>query len=194
MRRPGRWWRRMHPRRCREAALARGGGHHLLPPGVDRVGGGTDAVADIAEHMQSDLQLFRCVPGLGTRAAVEVDQWGESPRFAANDRNHQRQAEHAGAHERLRRAPNPDPDRQGVLSRTWKYALSGQGGAMTPGPLNHYGLRPPALHRRQSKRKLESRPSRTTEEQARLIVQLGPVQASWVVRSVWSAACRIGAR
>ena len=124
----------LRPRRGGEAALPRDLAEHLVPARVDRVGGGSDAVADVAEDVQPDLEVSRRVAGLRAGPAVEVDERREPARFAADDRDHQRQAEQAGPHERFRRAPDADPDRQRVLRRARVDALPGQGGAVPARP------------------------------------------------------------
>ena len=58
------------------------------------------------------------MPGAPRRVAVEIEQRREARRLAADDGERQRQSERAGAHHRLRRAADGDPDRQLLLVGT----------------------------------------------------------------------------
>ena len=63
-----------------------------------------------------------------------------SGRFAADDRDHQWQAEFAGAHERRLRTADAEPDRQRILDRPRIHALSGQRRTKLAGPLHVFVL------------------------------------------------------
>src|SRR6202012_2384609 len=60
--------------------------------------------------------------------------------FAADDGDHEREAEHARAGEGLRRATYAEPDGKRVLQRTREDSLAGERGAMLAGPVNVVGL------------------------------------------------------
>jgi hypothetical protein len=111
-----------------------------VPARVDGVGGGLGALGDEAEHVQPHLQGLRRVPGLGAGPAVEVDERRELPRLAADDRDHQRQPEKAGADERLRRPADAHPDRQRVLQRPRVDALAVQRRTVPARPGDVLGL------------------------------------------------------
>src|SRR5678815_3636915 len=70
--------------------------------------------------------------------AVEVDEGAKPMRFAADDCDHQRKAEHASPGEGLRCSSHPDPDRQGILQWPWIHALSGEWRAVFAGPMNRF--------------------------------------------------------
>ena len=57
-------------------------------------------------------------------------------RLAPNDGDDQRQPQHAGPHERRRRSPDPDTDRQRVLHGPRIDALAGERGAIFSLPLD----------------------------------------------------------
>ena len=94
---------------------ARLGGRRRLPAGAD--------IEDDwwrVEQFAAYAAYTRSAPfgeALVVRAAIEdaVDE-----HRAADDRHHQRQPEQPGPDERLGRPSDPDPDRQGVLQRTWR--------------------------------------------------------------------------
>src|SRR6266404_4989216 len=72
-------------------------------------------VGDIAQRMNADLELIWRVSRPQPRFTVAVDQWPETVRFPADDRNHQRQPERAGANKGARGAADTEPNRQRVL-------------------------------------------------------------------------------
>ena len=74
--------------------------------------------------IDADQELVGRDAGAAARLAIELGQRRKSRRFAADDRNRQRQAEGAGARGRLRRAAGGDPDRQGLLPRARIDALA----------------------------------------------------------------------
>src|ERR1700730_17484750 len=71
-----------------------------------------------------------------TRLAVAVDEWPKAVRFAADDRDHQRQPEHAGASKRGRRASDTEPNRQRILQRARGNSLAGEWSAVLARPVN----------------------------------------------------------
>ena len=74
--------------------------------------------------VDSDLEPVGRDAGAATRLAVELRERPEPHRRPADDRNRQRQAERAGARDRLRRAARGDPDRQRLLQRSRIDALA----------------------------------------------------------------------
>ena len=72
--------------------------------------------------------------GAATGLAVEVDQRAEARRLAADDRDHERQPERAGADEGLRCSADADPDRERVLQRPGEDALAGERWPVLSGP------------------------------------------------------------
>ena len=72
--------------------------------------------------------------GAAARLAIEFRQRPKARRLAADDRNRQRQAERAGARDRLRRAAGGDPDRQRLLQRARIDALAVKRRAMPAFP------------------------------------------------------------
>ena len=67
--------------------------------------------------IDADQELVGRDAGAAASLPVEFGQRRKARRLAADDRNRQRQAERAGARDRLRRAAGGDPDRQGLLQR-----------------------------------------------------------------------------
>ena len=74
--------------------------------------------------VDSDLELVGRDAGAATRLAIKFRERCEARRLAADDRNRQRQAERAGARDRLRRAAGRDPDGQRLLQRARIDALA----------------------------------------------------------------------
>jgi hypothetical protein len=71
--------------------------------------------------------------------AVQLDQRREGSRIAADDRDHERQTQRAGADERGPRAPHANPDGQRVLQGPGVDALAGERGAVPAGPVRVRG-------------------------------------------------------
>src|SRR2546423_7473278 len=84
--------------------------------------------------MNPDLQSLRRMSETLPGFAIKLDERPEPVRVSADDRDHQRQSERAGASERVGSATNAAPDRQGVLDRPRADALSRQGRAMFSRP------------------------------------------------------------
>src|SRR5205085_12284616 len=82
----------------------------------------------------SHLQTIGSESGQPPGFAIEVDERPETPGLAADDRDHQRQAERAGAGERAGGPTDPEPDRKRILQRPGIDTLAGQGGTMPAGP------------------------------------------------------------
>src|SRR6267142_7076355 len=70
-----------------------------------------------------------------TGLAVEVDQRPEAMRLAADDRDHERQAEQPRTHERCGRAAHTDPDRERVLEWPRVHTLTAERGTELTRPL-----------------------------------------------------------
>src|SRR5207245_5723477 len=81
-------------------------------------------------------ELILRVSSPQSRLAVSVDQWSKAVRFAADDRNHERQSEHASANKRTRRASDPEPNRQRILERPRVNSLPGQCRAVLARPVD----------------------------------------------------------
>src|SRR4029077_16521052 len=86
--------------------------------------------------MNADLELLRRMAGARTSPVVAIDQRPEAVRLAADNRDHQRQPEGAGANKRGRRPADTKPNRQRVLQRTRVNSLPGKRSAMLPRPMN----------------------------------------------------------
>ena len=98
------------PRWASKPARVTGGQPRSLPTSVEgaRVAG-KEVVGrllrrgrDVAERVHADLQLVRRMPGSPAGLAIEIDERTEAAGLAADDRDHQRKPERAGASERLR--------------------------------------------------------------------------------------------
>src|SRR6185295_2442980 len=116
----------MRPRHRTPSALLAGLGHALHISGVEvlnRLAGGT---RNVAQRVYANLQLVGRMAGASACLPVEVDEWPESPRIAADDRHHQRESEYARARERTRRAADTQPDRQWILHGARIHALARQ--------------------------------------------------------------------
>src|SRR6185503_164623 len=90
------------------------------------VGGFLRGLCDVPERMDADLQPIGRMSVSLTGFSIQIDQGPEAPRFAADDRDHQRQAEGAGAGEGLRGSAYSQPDRQRSLHGPGIDALPGQ--------------------------------------------------------------------
>src|SRR6267142_2329343 len=86
--------------------------------------------------MNADLELLWRMAGARTGPAVAIDQRPEAVRLAADDRDHQRQPEGAGANERAGRAADTKPNRQRLLQRTRVNSLPGKRSAMLARPVD----------------------------------------------------------
>ena len=124
------------PSDWRPAAFAADLGEGFGVAREEVVGGLLVGVGDVAEGVDADLE------GLGSMActlacfAVDVDEGAEAMRLAADDGDHERKAEHAGAGEGLRRAAHAEPDGERVLDGARVDALAGERGAMFAGPVD----------------------------------------------------------
>src|SRR4051812_8904384 len=75
------------------------------------------------------------MPELRRRLAVQVDERPEPPRFASDDRDHQRQPEYPRALERRWCASDADPYRKRILDGAGIYALAGESRTESVSPL-----------------------------------------------------------
>ena len=71
-----------------------------------------------------------------TSLAVAVDQWPKAVRLAADDRDHQRQSERAGANKGAGCAADTEPNRQRVLQRARINSLPGERRSVLARPVN----------------------------------------------------------
>ncbi len=67
------------------------------------------------ERVQPYFEMFWWMACFGASLAIEVNQWPEAVRFAADDRHHEGQTERAGAYKRARCAAHTQPDGQRLL-------------------------------------------------------------------------------
>src|SRR5436190_6766398 len=86
--------------------------------------------------MDTHLELIRRMAGAQTGLAVTVDQRPKPVRLAADDRDHQRQSERAGANKGAWSAADTQPNRQRVLQRARVHSLPGEGRAVLARPMN----------------------------------------------------------
>jgi hypothetical protein len=131
----------LRARQGRPAALAADAAHYLGVRTEERVDCGFGGVGEEAMTVDADQELVGGDAGAATGLAIELRQWRKARGLAADDRNRQRQAERAGAGDRLRRAAGRDPDRQGLLQRARIDALPVERLAMTAFP-RHHGFGP----------------------------------------------------
>src|ERR1700680_784243 len=75
------------------------------------VGSLLPGVCDVARRMDADLQSIGCVPLSPARFSIEIDERPKSPWLAADNGDHQRKSQRAGASKRLRGPPDTQPDR-----------------------------------------------------------------------------------
>ncbi len=128
----------LRARHRRPPALAPDLVHDRLERGERLVGGRLRRVGD--EAVRVDAQRRRRVAVLLRGAAVQLGERREALRLAADDRERHRQAERAGAHDRLRRAADRDPHGQRVLQRARVDALAVERRAVAAGPRDVLGL------------------------------------------------------
>src|SRR6266699_969453 len=100
--------------------------------GKELVFGRRRSIGDIASRMNADLELLWRMAGAQTSPVVAIDQRPETVRLAADNRDHQRQPEGAGANERAGRAADTKPNRQQLLQRAGVNSLPGKRSAMFP--------------------------------------------------------------
>src|ERR1700730_11094532 len=101
--------------------------------GEKSVRGFLGGIAEKSNHVQTDFQLFGFVSAANACFTVKIDERPEAVRFAADDGNHERQPEDAGARERSWRAAHTDPDGQRILQRSRVNGLTVKGWGMVSG-------------------------------------------------------------
>ncbi len=95
---------------------------------------GFGCVGEEAMTVDPDQKLVGRDARAAASFAVELRKRCKSRRLAADDRDRQRQAERAGAGDRLRRAARRDSNRQRLLPRARIDALANERRAMTAFP------------------------------------------------------------
>ena len=124
----------LRPRERRPAALAPDAAHRVgigREKGLDR---GLCRVRQETVAIDSEGESVRRGAGATGGLAVERRQRRKARRLAADDRERERQAERAGASDRLRRAAGGDPDRQRPLKRARVDALTVERRPMSADP------------------------------------------------------------
>src|ERR1700733_2651030 len=124
----------LRARRARPAAFFADLGERVCVTGIEIIGGLLGRVGKKSDRVQPNDKFLRRVSGACSSFAIEIDQRAEAMRLAADDRDHERQAEQSRAYERFRRATDADPDRQRILQRARIDSLAGQRGAMLARP------------------------------------------------------------
>ena len=94
----------LRARRRRPAAFAADLRRQMRPARKEGVLRLRVGLADEAHRVNADLELLGQCPARWPALAVEIDERAEALETAADDRDHQRKAERAGAGEGLRRA------------------------------------------------------------------------------------------
>ena len=108
--------------------------------GKEDVGGLGVGVAEEADRVDADFELLGVVAGAVAGFAVEVDEGAEAVVLSADDGDHERETEEAGAGERLRSATDAEPDGEGVLEGAGIDALAGEGCTVFAGPVEVGGF------------------------------------------------------
>ena len=120
-------WRSSDASNCARAIGGHPRSRPILSMTVLNAGNASSAAAcDVSAMKPCELMLSarRRVAVLLRGAAVQLGERREALRLAADDRERHRQAERAGAHDRLRRAADRDPHGQRVLQRARVHALA----------------------------------------------------------------------
>src|SRR5438045_2487753 len=86
--------------------------------------------------MDAHLELLWRMAGAQTGLAVTINQRPEPVWLAADDRDHQRQAERAGANKGAWSAADTEPNRQRVLQRARVHSLPSEGRAVPARPVD----------------------------------------------------------
>lgn len=82
--------------------------------------------------MDANRELISRVPRLQPALAVKINERAKTLETTADDCDHQRKAERAGAGERLRCTPDSNPKRQALLIGTWEDTLPVSDGRKRP--------------------------------------------------------------
>ncbi|EGE58611.1 hypothetical protein RHECNPAF_2940051 [Rhizobium etli CNPAF512] len=105
-------------RRRQPAPFPAGLRHHLLPARKEGIPRSVIRIADEAHCVHTDLLFCRRMAGCRPGVSIEIDERPETFEMAADDGDHQRQAECAGAGEGFGRSADTKPDGQPILMRT----------------------------------------------------------------------------
>ena len=93
---------------------------------------------DVAQGMNAHFELGGRMSRAPAIFAIDVNERAESPRLAADDRDHQRQSQRPGAGERFRCPAHTQPDRKRILQRTRINALAGERRTVFTRPMNEF--------------------------------------------------------
>src|SRR6202034_1171199 len=118
----------------RPAALAPDAVHHLRVGPEELVGRALGGVSYVHVRVDADRQLRGLHLSSPGRLAIKLYQRREASGGAADDGDHQGQAEHPGAGDRGGRAADCDPYRQRLLQWAWINSGVVQRGTMVPRP------------------------------------------------------------
>jgi hypothetical protein len=99
----------------RPAAFLTDPGERFCVAREEVVGGLLVSVGNVAEGVDADFELLGGVTGTLTGYTVEVNKRAEAMRFAANDSDHERQAESSGTDKGLGCTSYAQPDGKRVL-------------------------------------------------------------------------------
>ena len=124
----------------RPAALLADPGEGFGVAGEEVVCGLLVGVGDVAEGVDADFELFGGVAGALAGFAVEVNERAEAMGLAADDGDHERKAEDAGADEGFGRATDSQPDGERVLQGAGVDTLASERGAVLAGPVDVGGF------------------------------------------------------
>jgi len=94
------------------------------------------ASCEKANGMKTYSKSLRGMTGAAPGLAVEVYEWAEASRLAADYCHHKRKSEHACANERFRSAADSDPYGQRFLQRARVDCLAGKSRAVFAGPVH----------------------------------------------------------
>src|ERR1700721_672660 len=98
-------------------------------------------VSQKADCVKAYDEFLGGVAGAPPRFAIKLDERPKSLWFAANDGDHQRESERAGANERCGSSTDPDPNGQRILQRTGVDHLPGERWTVFTSPV-HVGVLP----------------------------------------------------
>src|SRR5258708_40004065 len=90
--------------------------------------------------MDANRELISSVSGSQAALGVKVNERTETLETTADDCDHQRKAERAGAGERLRCTPDSNPNREALLLGTWEDTLPRERRTEAPVPSKMSGL------------------------------------------------------
>ena len=99
-------------------------------------GGFGGGVCEKADGVEADGELLGGMSGATTGFAVEINEGAETDGLAADDGDHERKSEHAGADEGFGSTAYTDPYGEGILERARVDGLAGEGGPVIAGPVD----------------------------------------------------------